>query len=116
MQLQVPVPEVHEDERLLVKHLEYPGFYRVVARYGYIDQVDQGPAFVKRLLQQLELEQRIIIAAQTKVPMSLQIRLALLLPYSASVKGSRTRSWDIPFAAAAAHQQAFMKSSRLSLS
>ncbi len=55
------------DERLLVKHLEYPGFYRVVAWYGYVNQVDQGPAFVKALLQQLELEQRIIIASKTKV-------------------------------------------------
>ena len=64
---QVPVPEVQGDERLLVKHLKYPGFYRVVARYGYVDQVDQGPAFVKALLQQLELEQRIIIASKTKV-------------------------------------------------
>ena len=61
------MPEVQEDERLLVKHLEYPGFYRVVARYGYIDRVDQGPAFTKALLQQLELEQRIIIASRTKV-------------------------------------------------
>ena len=68
---------MQEDERLLVKHLEYPGFYRVVARYGYIDQVDQGPAFVKALLQQLELEQRIIIASKTKVRTSLRCKPVL---------------------------------------
>ena len=65
--MQVPVPVVHEDERLLVKHLEYQGFYRVIARYGYVDQVDQGPAFITALMQQLELEQRIIIASRIKV-------------------------------------------------
>ena len=32
---QVPVPAVVEDERLLVKPLEFLGFFRVVARYGY---------------------------------------------------------------------------------
>lgn len=31
----MPVPAVAEDERLLVKPLELPGFFRVVARYGY---------------------------------------------------------------------------------
>ena len=61
------MPVVHEDERLLVKHLEFPGFYRVVARYGYVDRVDQGPAFITALLQQLELEQRVLIASKTKV-------------------------------------------------
>jgi hypothetical protein len=61
------VPVVHDDERLLVKHLEFPGFYRVVARYGYVDRVDQGPAFITALLQQLELEQRVLIASRTKV-------------------------------------------------
>ena len=65
------MPEVHEDERLLVKHLEYPGFYRVVARYGYVNQVDQGPAFVKALLQQLEVEQQLVIASKTKVAVPL---------------------------------------------
>ena len=61
------MPVVHEDERLLVKHLEFPGFYRVVARYGYVDRVEQGPAFITALLQQLELEQRVLIASKTKV-------------------------------------------------
>lgn len=73
----MPVPEVQEDERLLVKHLEYPGFYRVVARYGYIDQVNQGAAFVKALLQQLELEQRIIIASRIKVRTSFRCKPVL---------------------------------------
>ncbi len=61
------MPVVHGDERLLVKHLEFPGFYRAVARYGYVDRVDQGPAFIAALLQQLELEQRVLIASKTKV-------------------------------------------------
>ena len=73
--MQVPVPVVHGDERLLIKHLEYPGFYRVIARYGYVDQVDQGPAFITALMQQLELEQRIIIASKMKViPMTVNQR------------------------------------------
>lgn len=67
------MPIVAEDERLLVKHLEHPGFYRVIARYGYVDAVDQGPAFVKALLHQLELEQRIILASRTKVILLLSI-------------------------------------------
>ena len=71
--MQVPVPVVHGDERLLIKHLEYPGFYRVIARYGYVDQVDQGPAFITAVMQQLELEQRIIIASKMKViPMTVK--------------------------------------------
>ena len=36
------MPSVAEDERLLVKPLEFPGFFRVIARYGYRDLVDQG--------------------------------------------------------------------------
>ena len=39
---QVPVPAVAEDERLLVKPQPYPGFFRVVARYGYNDRIDQA--------------------------------------------------------------------------
>jgi hypothetical protein len=40
---QVPVPAVAEDERLLVKPLELPGFFRVVARYGYYTISDICP-------------------------------------------------------------------------
>ena len=41
---QVPVPGVAPDERLLVKPLPHAGFFRVVARYGYTDRVDQARA------------------------------------------------------------------------
>lgn len=61
--LQVPVPTVALDERLLVKPLEYPGFFRVVARYGYLDLVDHGPQFVALLLNRLQLEQKFAVAS-----------------------------------------------------
>jgi hypothetical protein len=38
---QVTIPEVEAAERLLLAPLEYKGFYRAVARYGYLDRVDQ---------------------------------------------------------------------------
>jgi hypothetical protein len=47
---QVPVPNVLMKERLLVKQLAYPGFYRVVARYGYMDHPDHSPAFAREVL------------------------------------------------------------------
>lgn len=35
------MPFVSEADRLLLAPLEYRGFYRCVARYGYMDRVDQ---------------------------------------------------------------------------
>ena len=35
------MPTVAADERLLVKALQYAGIFRVIARYGYTDRVDQ---------------------------------------------------------------------------
>ncbi|KAK9803431.1 hypothetical protein WJX72_012393 [[Myrmecia] bisecta] len=50
----VPVPEVAKSERILVKELGFAGFYRCIARYGYMDVVDQGEAFVAEVLDRLE--------------------------------------------------------------
>ncbi len=53
---QVPVPAVAEDERLLVKPLEFPGFFRVVARYGccfYLRTQNTTHAVMMVLLQSL---------------------------------------------------------------
>lgn len=37
---QLPIPYVHPEERLLLAALDYSGFYRCVARFGYLDEVD----------------------------------------------------------------------------
>ena len=39
--VQVPVPTVGKHERTLVREMPFPGFYRVVTRYGYMDEVRQ---------------------------------------------------------------------------
>jgi len=39
--MQVPIPHVVPQERLLLAPLEFRGFYKCVARYGYMDKVDQ---------------------------------------------------------------------------
>lgn len=39
--VQVPIPHVSPHERLLLAALEFRGFYKCVARYGYMDKVDQ---------------------------------------------------------------------------
>ena len=36
---QVPVPTVGKHERTLVREMPFAGFYRVVTRYGYMDEV-----------------------------------------------------------------------------
>jgi hypothetical protein len=46
----VPLPYVTDDERFLVKNSRIPGVYRVVIRYGYMEIVDMGPAFVRQLV------------------------------------------------------------------
>ena len=42
----VPVPNVRPEEQLLLRRLRFNGFYHVVARYGYMDAIDHGEAFV----------------------------------------------------------------------
>ena len=37
--VQVPVPTVGKHERTLVREMPFAGFYRVVTRYGYMDEV-----------------------------------------------------------------------------
>ncbi|KAG2437994.1 hypothetical protein HXX76_005608 [Chlamydomonas incerta] len=47
----VPLPHVQPAERLLVRQLApFPNFYQVVARYGYMDRVDHGAAFVRQVV------------------------------------------------------------------
>ncbi|GAQ87155.1 Potassium transporter family protein [Klebsormidium nitens] len=50
---QVAVPRVDPEERILVQKLPYPGMYRAVARYGYLDRVNHGSAFVLKLTDRL---------------------------------------------------------------
>ncbi|CAL8468147.1 g7686 [Coccomyxa elongata] len=50
----VPVSSVLPEERFLVRPLtNAPGFYRAVARYGYSDEVNMGPAFAAALKNEL---------------------------------------------------------------
>lgn len=39
--IQVPIPTVSDAQRLLLAPLEFRGFFRCVARYGYMDVIDQ---------------------------------------------------------------------------
>ncbi|KAI7844072.1 hypothetical protein COHA_002216 [Chlorella ohadii] len=49
----VPVPTVLPSERLLLRRLRFPGFYHVVARYGYMEPVDAGPDFVEGVVNEI---------------------------------------------------------------
>ncbi len=40
--VQVPVPTVGKHERTLVREMPFAGFYRVVTRYGYMDEVQHS--------------------------------------------------------------------------
>lgn len=47
----IPIPFVRKSERFLVrKSRSVMGIYHVVVRYGYMDKVDHGPAFVSELV------------------------------------------------------------------
>ncbi|KAJ9051475.1 putative potassium transporter 3 [Entomophthora muscae] len=50
----VVVPSVLPKERFLVTRLPISGFYRCVARYGYMDMVEDGDSFVKSMIRELE--------------------------------------------------------------
>ncbi|EIE24503.1 potassium transporter [Coccomyxa subellipsoidea C-169] len=49
----VPIPEVLPSERILVEQLGVSGFYHIVARYGYMEEVKQDDAFVRVLLERV---------------------------------------------------------------
>ncbi|CAL8467497.1 g7035 [Coccomyxa elongata] len=49
----VPIPEVLDSERILVEQLGVSGFYHIVARYGYMEEVRQDDAFVRALLERV---------------------------------------------------------------
>jgi len=47
----VPLPSVSNAERFLIRRsTNCPGMFHLVARYGYMDRVQQGPAFVSQVL------------------------------------------------------------------
>ena len=49
----VSVPHVRDEERLLIEPLTVPGFYHVVARYGYMEKIVQDKPFVTSIVTQL---------------------------------------------------------------
>lgn len=49
----VSVPHVPDQARLLIEPLTVPGFYHVVARYGYMEVITQDQAFVTSIITQL---------------------------------------------------------------
>ncbi|KAL4425076.1 hypothetical protein ABPG77_010390 [Micractinium sp. CCAP 211/92] len=49
----VPVPYVLPEERLLVRRLRFDGFYHVVARYGYMDEINHDHAFMDAVLKEI---------------------------------------------------------------
>jgi KUP system potassium uptake protein len=53
----VPVPSVYDDERFLVKSLPIPGFYHVIARYGYGERISQDETFADMILQRISMLQ-----------------------------------------------------------
>ncbi|GAX81809.1 hypothetical protein CEUSTIGMA_g9237.t1 [Chlamydomonas eustigma] len=47
----LPIPYLTDDERLAAVPVRgIPNFFRVVARYGYMDKVDHGPEFVQSVI------------------------------------------------------------------
>ncbi len=44
----VSVPYVQDDDRVLIEPLTIPGFYHVVARYGYMEKIQQNDEFARR--------------------------------------------------------------------
>ena len=49
----VPLPSVPPMQRLLVRKLRVDGFYHVIARYGYMEDVNQGKEFVAMVVDEL---------------------------------------------------------------
>lgn len=47
------IPSVDPDERLLLTKLAQPGFYRAIARYGYMDTVAHGENFINTLISKV---------------------------------------------------------------
>ncbi|KAI0233845.1 hypothetical protein L0F63_001733 [Massospora cicadina] len=50
----VVVPSVLPQERFLLTRLSISGFYRCVARYGYMDAVEDGDSFARAMVRELE--------------------------------------------------------------
>lgn len=47
------LPEVHPDDRLLIEPLSVSGLYHVVARYGYMEPIEQGQDFSRHVIASL---------------------------------------------------------------
>lgn len=67
---QVAVPRVDPEERILVQKLPYPGMYRAVARYGYLDRVDHGSAFVLKLTDRVRNAHKVASREATQMSVS----------------------------------------------
>ncbi len=77
----MPVPFVSEDERLLVKREPMCGFYRLVARYGYMDTIDHGGDFADKVVRRIMLFLRCkaVEASQARAP-SFVLRMRAAAP------------------------------------
>ncbi|CAG8558847.1 4369_t:CDS:1 [Acaulospora colombiana] len=52
----VAVPIVGEEDRLVVQKIgNYEGMYQAIARYGYMEAVDQGDQFISRLVNAISI-------------------------------------------------------------
>ncbi|CAI2170500.1 6808_t:CDS:10 [Funneliformis geosporum] len=49
----VAIPYVGDDDRLVVRKVNYDGCYNIIARYGYMEKVSQGQDFVKRMIESI---------------------------------------------------------------
>jgi len=65
--LQVAVPTVLPQERMLFSRAGLPGIYRAVLRFGYLDRVDLGPDFVAAVVHEARDP-----AARARAPAPLQ--------------------------------------------
>ncbi|KAF0514690.1 potassium transporter [Gigaspora margarita] len=55
----VAIPHVSENDRLIVDKIgEYDGYYQVVTRYGYLEDVIQGEEFISKLVVKIQHSDR----------------------------------------------------------
>ncbi|GBC02126.1 hypothetical protein RclHR1_04470005 [Rhizophagus clarus] len=47
------IPFVGDDDRLVLKKVRYNGCYRVIARYGYMEDVSQGQEFITKMIEEV---------------------------------------------------------------
>jgi len=71
----VLVPTVFDDERFLIKPLPIPGFYHVIARYGYGERICQDETFADMILQRISMLQYSTLHALVAASPKLQVLL-----------------------------------------